>query len=106
MRLRSPRLARRTMVILAMVGTVICGTAGLAAPAFAGGGVDLQRYGCDLQAPGTWVVLRSNNVYGWRCFTGLYDLNVDVTQACRAEYGSGSSAYYLDFGNPYTWRCR
>jgi hypothetical protein len=106
MKLRAPRLTRRSLVALAMAATATTATAGLATPAFAGGGMDLQRYGCDIQAPGTWVVLRSNNVYGWRCYTGLYDLGIDVNQVCRAEYGSGSSAYYLDFYNPYTWRCR
>lgn len=68
-------------------------------------GVNLQTAGCNIQAPGTTVVLRSNNVYGWKCYTGLYDLPISVDQACKYTYGGGSSAYYVTFSDPYSWRC-
>jgi len=68
-------------------------------------GLDLQASGCDAQAPGTYIVLRANNVYGWKCH-GFYDLGIDINQACRWTYGPGSSAYYLSYSNPYSWRCR
>jgi hypothetical protein len=63
-------------------GGMAAGTLAIASPAYAGGGVDLQRYGCDIQAPGTNVVLRHWNVNSWKCFTGLYDLWIDVNRAC------------------------
>lgn len=79
---------------------------GVASPASASvRGVDLQAAGCNPQAPGTTIALRSNNVYGWRCYTGLYDLGLSVNQACKWTYGNGSSAYYLSYYNPYSWRC-
>jgi hypothetical protein len=106
MKVRFPGRTRRALVALAMAGATASGTVALSSPAFAGGGVDLQRYGCDVQAPGTWVVLRSNNVYGWRCFNGIYDQSIDVNFACRVAYGNASSAYFLNFWNPYSWRCR
>ncbi|HXA61949.1 MAG TPA: hypothetical protein VNW94_22605 [Streptosporangiaceae bacterium] len=96
---------RRALAVLALTMAAAGGTVAVTGPAFAGGGVDLQSYGCDLQAPGTWVVLRSYNAYGWRCFNGIYDQFISVNDACRAEYGNGSSSYYLDYWNPYSWRC-
>jgi hypothetical protein len=105
MRLRSTGRTRQILATLALTAAVASGAVAVTTPAFAGGGLDLQAYGCDLQAPGTSIVLRSNNVYGWKCFTGLYDLWINVDTACRARYGNASSAYYLDYYNPYTWRC-
>lgn len=106
MRKRISSKARHALAILTLTTAVAGGTTALAGPAFAGGGIDLQRYGCDIQSPGSWVVLRYNDVYGWRCANGLYDLPINVTYACRAKYGSSSSAYYTDYWNPYTWLCR
>jgi hypothetical protein len=97
---------RVKMAILAVPVLVTGAVLGIANPASASvRGVDLQAAGCNIQAPGTSVVLRSNNVYGWKCFTGLYDLGLSVDQACKWTYGSGSSAYYLSYSNPYSWRC-
>jgi hypothetical protein len=97
---------RMKMAILA-VPILATGTAlGIANPASASvRGVDLQVAGCNIQAPGTNVVLTANNAYGWKCSTGLYDLGLSVNQACKWTYGSGSSAYYLSYSNPYSWRC-
>ncbi len=95
--------AQRWLAALAMAfGTMTL----VATPAQAGGGVDLQRYGCNLQAPGTSAVIVKWNVYGWRCKGGISYFNIDVNRACKAQYGSLSSAYYTDYGNPYSWRCR
>jgi hypothetical protein len=87
---------------------MVAGTSlGIAAPASASvRGLNLQVSGCNYQAPGTTLVLRANNVYGWKCYTGLYDLSISIDAACRYTYGSGSSAYYLNFWDPYSWRCR
>jgi hypothetical protein len=106
MRSRISGRARHALTVLALTATAAGGAAALSGPAFAGGGIDLQRYGCDIQSPGSWVVLRNNDVYGWKCFNGLYDLPINVTSACRAKYGSSSSAYYTNYSNPYSWLCR
>jgi hypothetical protein len=68
-------------------------------------GVDMNL-ACDVQAPGTYLVLRNNTVYGWKCATGIYDLGISVDRACRYQYGSGSSAYYTSYDNPNSWLCR
>ena len=46
-------------------------------------GLDLQYSGCNAQAPGTYIVLRARNVYGWRCTTGWWDFGINMNQACR-----------------------
>ncbi len=68
-------------------------------------GLDLQNAGCAAQSPSTYLVLRSNNVNGWKCH-GLYDMAIDFNRACRWTYGPRSSAYYLNSRDPYSWRCR
>jgi hypothetical protein len=96
------RIASLAVALLA-AGTSL----GIANPASAAvRGLNLQVSGCDYQAPGTTIVLRANNVYGWKCFTGLYDLGISVNTACRYTYGATSSAYYLNYWDPYSWRCR
>ena len=102
---RKPRRVVVTSLVIPLV--VACTTLGIANTASAAvRGLNLQVSGCDYQAPGTTIVLRSNNVYGWKCFTGLYDLGISVDAACRYTYGSSSSAYYLNYWDPYSWRCR
>ena len=99
---------RRGFAAIAVAALASSGLAvGTATPALASvRGLNLQQSGCDAQAPGTNIVLRQWNAYGWKCNTGLYDLNIDVNRACRWTYGPRSSAYYLDWNNPYSWRCR
>jgi hypothetical protein len=64
---------------------------------------------CSDQWPGTSLVLTANNVYGWKCraytSAGWADLSIDVNRECRREYGSRAYAGYLDYNNPYSWRC-
>jgi hypothetical protein len=103
----SIRTPRRGIASLAIAVMATCAAVGIASPASAAvRGLDLQVSGCNFQAPGTTLVLRAYNVYGWKCFTGLYDLGISVNAACRYTYGSSSSAYYLNYWDPYSWRCR
>lgn len=73
------------------------------------GGVSVQG-ACNNQYPGTTAVVVANNVYGWRCRTywsgGQVDYSgIDLSRQCRAQYGSGASANYLNYNDPYSWRC-
>ena len=70
-------------------------------------GLDLQASACDVQWPGSVIVLTAHNVDGWKC-NGIFnfDYSINVNAACRWTYGPGSSAYYLKFSDPYSWRCR
>src|SRR5947209_6128162 len=63
-RIRNPRRGIASLAIaLAAAGAGI----GIANPASAAvRGLDLQVSGCNYQAPGTTIVLRANNVYGWK----------------------------------------
>lgn len=103
-RIRKPRRGIASLVIAVIaVGTCV----GIANPASAAvRGLNLQVSGCDYQAPGTTIVLGAHNVYGRKCFTGLYDLGISVNAACRYTYGTASSAYYLNYWDPYSWCCR
>lgn len=82
------------------------------------GGINLQR-ACNSQV-GLYLVdpvlVGSNpNAYSWRCrgylLTWLkalpwWDYSVDMTAACRAQYGSRAFAETTDWRNPNSWRCR
>jgi hypothetical protein len=97
---------RRLLIALALTTTVVTGVTAAAGPASAAvRGLDLQRDGCDLQAPGTVIKLRAFNVNGLRCYNGIYDLWININTACRQRYGNTSSAYYLNYNDPYSWRC-
>ncbi len=54
------------------------------------------------------AVLVAPNVTGWRCRLNWWfysrDVGVDMNQACRMQYGT--SAYYVTWSNPFSWRCR
>lgn len=73
------------------------------------GGVSVQG-ACDVQFPGTTAVVYIYNVSGWRCKTywsggPVYFSGIDLSRQCRAQYGAGAYAGYLDYNNPYSWRC-
>jgi hypothetical protein len=58
----------------------------------------------------SWVWIQNpQNVYQWRCSyldsKGLQTKGMDLNFACRWSYGPGSYAGYLNFNNPYSWRC-
>jgi hypothetical protein len=101
------RKSRQGIAGLAIAIIAAAASLGIANPASASvRGLNLQVSGCNFQAPGTNLVLRANNVYGWKCNNGIYDQPISIDLACRYTYGSGSSAYYLNFWDPYSWRCR
>lgn len=69
------------------------------------GSVSIQG-ACDNQiAPGLTAKPVYWNVYGWRCVLGRYSYGISVNQQCAAQHGSGAYAGYVDYGNPYSWRC-
>jgi hypothetical protein len=99
------------MTIFAALLAGVAGTAIVSEPAAAAtGGVDMQA-ACNNQYPGQGrrAAVRVNNVYGWRCVTGVVpvaDGNIDVWRQCRTQYNN-PSAYgaYSNYNNPYSWYC-
>jgi hypothetical protein len=92
------------MAALPMGAVIAVASPASAAPSVRG--LDLQQSACDTQWPGSVIVLTAHNVYGWRCrgiFGFYYSINMNA--ACRWTYGPHSSAYYLNFSDPYSWRC-
>ena len=95
-----------TAIALALGASVVA-----AMPAHAStmlGGVNVDR-ACAWQH-GTGADLVAWNVYGWRCiYHGAYITvnwgGVNLNQECASEYGSTAYARYLDYNNPYSWRC-
>ncbi|MEU0884075.1 hypothetical protein ABZ345_36235 [Lentzea sp. NPDC005914] len=83
-----------------------------AAPAQAAtelGGVDMQR-GCGSNYWHAEVYYPNQHVFGWRCthvyssgYVGVAD--IDVNAVCASQYGTGAYSGYLDYYNPYSWRC-
>lgn len=66
---------------------------------------------CDDQYPGQGRVakIRTWNVYGWRCVTGVVpvaDGDIDVSRQCRTQYHSPSAySAYRNYSDPYSWYC-
>lgn len=89
--------------------------AGASAPAQAAtratmlGGVNMQL-GCSSSYWSAEVYYPQYYVYGWRCthtyssgYVGVATINVNAV--CAAQYGAGAYSGYLDYYNPYSWRC-
>lgn len=79
------------------------------------GGLNLDRY-CRATTPnmGSWVWIQNPpNVYKWRCSyrwynAGIpytYTVGMDMNRACRWTYGGNAYAGYLNYNDPYSWRC-
>ena len=97
---------------LALVAGSLFGATALAAPAHAAtnlGGVSVWNACVYQNGTPSYVVLVQNNVMGWRCqyhggWNAVY-MGVNLTQECRRVHGSSAYAAYLDYNNPYSWRC-
>lgn len=98
----------------AAVGSIIAATMlmfGVAAPASAAtnlGGLSVAQ-ACAHQRGTSETVLVENNATGWRChyFGGWNYINqsVNLSAECARVHGAGAYAAYLDYNNPYSWRC-
>ncbi|WP_410646534.1 hypothetical protein [Amycolatopsis sp. cmx-4-54] len=123
-----PSRARRHATALAVsaLGLMLGTTVATAAPASAtdsgaagaaqaagpitvsGGGVDINGW-CVARYGNPWhAELRGNNANSWVCQWGQDTAAwqaVDMYAACRRTYGSGSTADYTNFYNPYSWYC-
>ncbi len=65
-------------------------------------GVDLD-HACVLGGYYGGAYLVTSNVHGWRCAPGSGSVNI---QAYCSSAHPGSTAVYLSYSNPYSWRCR
>jgi hypothetical protein len=74
------------------------------------GGVSVAA-ACTNQLIGNAAVVVANNVYGWRCrYNGgvisvTYSWGPDLNRQCAVQYGSGAYSGYLNYNDPYSWRC-
>jgi hypothetical protein len=62
----------------------------------------------DSKYPGQGRVarIRTWNVYGWRCVTGVVpvaDGVIDVWRQCRAQYGPNAYGGFRKYSDPYSW---
>jgi hypothetical protein len=100
--------------IVTLAAAMLLGAGGastMVTPAFAAtGGVDMQA-ACNNQYPGQGRIakVRTNNVFGWKCVTGVVpvsDGNIDVWRQCRTQYKNpNATGGYRDYNNPYSWYC-
>jgi hypothetical protein len=99
---------------MAIAAAALLGLGGITAtavPAFASTGPVSMQAACDNQYPGQGRIakVRTNNVYGWKCVTGVVpvaDGDIDVWRQCRTQYGNpNASASWTNFNNPYSWYC-
>lgn len=103
----------------AVVALSACALAGgmlAAAPAAsAATGVDMNK-ACNQQYMTLFgaraIVGNTQDVYSWSCYsvsnwgnTASRLGGIDVNKYCKRNVSSGSSAYFLDRKNAYTWRC-
>jgi hypothetical protein len=108
LRIRRTAAAAVTAGALALGGGVLSASEAHASTML--GGVSVAN-GCIYQLIGNAAVVVANNVYGWRCayhgavINVTYSWGPSLNQECAREYGSGAFAGYLDYNNPYSWRC-
>lgn len=80
------------------------------------GGLNLDRacFKQTLVAYVKAVVLNSRDVYSWKCrvyptpiLNGphLYETGIDLSRACREQYGRGAYAEFSNREDAYSWRC-
>ena len=73
------------------------------------GGVDLQAQ-CNRLVPGSVAQVDRHNVKGWTCYTPGQDTWVDVTSLvqhqCTTQYGPDAVAFYTNYTDPYSWKCK
>ncbi|MGZ3145073.1 hypothetical protein ACVDFE_24365 [Lentzea chajnantorensis] len=103
--------ARRVAAIAAGALISITGAVVSTSPASAATGSVSMQAACDNQYPGQGRVakIRTWNVLGWRCVTGVVpvaDGQIDVTRQCRTQYGNPNAySAYSAYSNPYSWYC-
>ncbi|MEV8443271.1 hypothetical protein AB0425_38340 [Actinosynnema sp. NPDC051121] len=103
--------ARRVAAIAAGALLGIAGAVVSTSPASAATGWVSMQAACDDQYPGQGRVakIRTWNVYGWRCVTGVVpvaDGDIDVSRQCRTQYHSPSAySAYRNYSDPYSWYC-
>jgi hypothetical protein len=111
-------IRRRLAGAAVACGLALAGIVSVSAPAHASsilGGVSVAG-ACSNQlfiAPSaTRAVLIAYNTSGWRCrYVGAVIsvtytwYNINLNQECSVEYGAGAFARYLNFNDPYSWRC-
>jgi hypothetical protein len=98
------------MTIVAATLLGIGGVVATATPASAATGpVDMQA-ACNDQYPGQGrkAKVRTWNVYGWKCITGVVpvaDGDIDVWRQCRKQHNANASADFRNYNDPYSWFC-
>jgi hypothetical protein len=108
-------MLKKRLATLAVSGTLaFVGVAATSVPAQAAtslGGVSVLG-ACNNQLFTNSVALIASNVSGWRCryqgatFSVIYYwYNINLNQECAREYGAGAYAGYLNYYDPYSWRC-
>jgi hypothetical protein len=73
------------------------------------GGVSVEA-ACDNQrGAATTARLMRHDVHGWFCALyiggGVHYYDVNLSQECRRVHGSSAYAAYLNYNDPYSWRC-
>lgn len=103
--------ARRAAVTVAGALLGVTGTVVSTQPASAATGSVSMQAACDNQYPGQGRVarIRTWNVYGWRCVTGVVpvaDGQIDVSRQCRTQYRNPNAySRYWTYSDPYSWYC-
>jgi hypothetical protein len=102
---------RRIKIAIITAAVASLGILGFQAPAQAAivSGVSMEA-ACDNQrGTATYATLVANNAVGWRCRLNLGGTSsywhIDVNQECRRVHGGSAWATYLNYNDPYSWRC-
>ena len=97
--------ARTLTLSLALVLGGLAVSAPTASAATQLGGLNLNAY-CSAKY-GTYALNYENNPWYWVCkrTTSNLQTTINMTAACRWQYGSGAYAVLLDSRNPYSWKC-
>lgn len=95
-------------VLLGIGSTVAVSTPAEAATILSG--VSMKDACKDQWIAPTGVALISNSVMGWCCILtdsagGQHYMGIDVKRECQRVHGGAAYAGYLNFNDPYSWRC-
>jgi len=93
------KLVSVLILLLLGVGIIIP-----AQSAFAQAGLDLNDY-CRDKGWGRATLNGGDTAYDWKCQSGSTYLDMNLNEACQMQYGSGYSANFRDFNDPYSWYC-
>lgn len=72
---------------------------------YGGLGLDLEWYCKKKHGASAKIVLREQNAYGWKCLVAGQDIGLDISEACKLQYGQSTPFGMENPSDPEAWYC-